>query len=219
MTIGYLTFDNGKYIFAPKNKELSQEYAFESNNSVGFFYTAESYLDIALSTIEKYKKEFLPLYHSNLEKNKESLGYQTDATIKTILAFSCECYLKSMLISDGKKLEELKKLGHGLSILFTSLDSDSVAYVFNYMARNGYNLEKSFYQQAYETNDLSEKFMLDLARVDDAFVDSRYSAEKDKNTNYLFLYQFALALRRRSEKSNILYSPFTESIESRINKK
>ena len=219
MTIGYLTFDNGKYIFAPKNKELSQEYAFESNNSVGFFYTAESYLDIALSTIEKYKKEFLPLYHSNLEKNKESLGYQTDATIKTLLAFSCECYLKSMLISDGKKLEELKKLGHGLSILFTSLDSDSVAYVFNYMARNGYNLEKSFYQQAYETNDLSEKFMLDLARVDDAFVDSRYSAEKDKNTNYLFLYQFALALRRRSEKSNILYSPFTESIESRINKK
>ena len=217
--IGFLAFEGGKYFFAPKSKELSEEYAFESNNSVGFFHTAESYLDIALSTIEKYKKDFLPLYHSNLEKNRESLGYQADATIKTLLAFSCECYLKSMLISNGKNLDEIKKLGHGLSILFTSLDSDLIGYVFGYMENNGYNIEKNFYQPVYETNDLTEKFMLDLARVDDAFIDSRYNAERDKNTNYSFLYQFALALRKCSEKKNMLNSPFTESIESRISKK
>ena len=142
--IGFLAFEGGKYFFAPKSKELSEEYAFESNNSVGFFHTAESYLDIALSTIEKYKKDFLPLYHSNLEKNRESLGYQADATIKTLLAFSSECYLKSMLISNGKNLDEIKNLGHGLSVLFTSLDSDLIGYVFSYMERNGYNIEKNF---------------------------------------------------------------------------
>ena len=79
-----------------------------------------------------------------LEKNKESLGYQADATIKTLLAFSCECYLKSMLISDGKNLDEIKKLGHGLSVLFTSLDSDLIGYIFEYMERNGYNIEKNY---------------------------------------------------------------------------
>lgn len=104
-------------------------------------------------------------------------------------------------------------------MLFTSLDNDLMGYVFTYMERNGYNIEKSFYQQTYETNDLTEKFMLDLARVDDAFVDARYNAEKDKNTNYLFLYQFAIALRKCSEKKNMLNSPFTESIESKISKK
>lgn len=217
--IGFLAYEEGKYFFAPKNKILSDEYSFESNNSIGFFHTAESYLDIALTTIEKYKKEFLPLYHTNLEKNTESLGYQADATIKTLLAFSCECYLKSMLISDGKNLEEIKKIGHGLSVLFTSLDSDSIEYIFRYMERNGYDIDKKLYQPTYETNDLTEKFMLDLARVDDAFVDSRYSAEKDKNTNYSFLYQFAIALRKCSEKRNVLNSPFTESIESRVGKK
>lgn len=217
--IGYLSFENGKYYFAPKRKNITDEYFFESNKSIGFFYTAESYLDIALSTIERYKKEFVSLYHSNLEKNKESLGYQADSSIKTLLAFSCECYLKAMLINDGKNLDEIKKLGHGLSILFTSLDSDSIAYIFNYMSRNGYDFEKKFYQEVYETNDLTEKFMLDLARVDDAFIDSRYSAEKDKNTNYSFLYQFALALKMCFEKKNMTLSPFDESIKSRITQK
>ena len=154
-----------------------------------------------------------------MERNKESLGYQTDATIKTLLAFSCECYLKSMLISQGKDLDEIKKLGHGLSILFTSLNSDLVGTIFDYMEKNGYNIEKNYFQSSYETNDLTEKFMLDLARVDDAFVDSRYNAERDKNTNYSFLYQFALALRKCSKKYNMLNSPFSESIESKINKK
>lgn len=219
IVIGFLAYDDGKYFFAPKYKELIDEYYFEHNSSVGFFYTAESYLDIALSTIERYKSDFLSLYHSDLEKNRVSLGYQADATIKTLLAFSCECYLKSMLISDGKNIDELRKLGHGLSVLFTTLDSDSMSYVFNYMERSGYNIEKNMYQKAYESNDLTEKFMLDLARVDDAFVDSRYSAENDKNTNYSFLYQFALALRKCSEKKNMINSPFTESIENRTGKK
>lgn len=217
--IGFLTYEGGKYFFAPKNKKRIDQYSFTTNNSEGFFNTAESYFDVVLSTIEKYKKDFIILYNSNLEKNKYSLGYQADATIKTLLAFSCECYLKSMLINEGKNLDELKKLGHGLSALFTSLDSDSIAYVFNYMEKNGYNIEKSLYLQEYEINDLTEKFMIDLARVDDAFVDSRYSAEKDKNTNYLFLYKFALALRACCQKQNVLYSPFTESIENKISKK
>lgn len=217
--IGHIVSEDGKYYFVPKDKEFGTEYSFETNNSVGFFHTAESYLDIALSTIERYKKEFLPRYDTNMERNKESLGYQTDATIKTLLAFSCECYLKSMLISQGKDLDEIKKLGHGLSILFTSLNSDLVGAIFDYMEKNGYNIEKNYFQSSYETNDLTEKFMLDLARVDDAFVDSRYNAERDKNTNYAFLYQFALALRKCSKKYNMLNSPFSESIESKINKK
>ena len=55
--------------------------------------------------------------------------------------------------------------------------------------------------------------------VDDAFVDSRYSAEDDKNTDYKFLYQLALALRHCSKKEYMTSSPFDESITSNINKK
>ena len=216
--VGFLANESGKYFFAPKNKKLGDEYSFESDTSIGFFYTADSYLDIALSTIERYRKVFLPLYHADNEKNKESLGYQSDATIKTLLAFSCECYLKSILLNNGKNISEIKNLGHGLSSLFTSLDDNSIGYIYGYMERNGYNLGNSLYQRTYETNDLTEKFKLDLARVDDAFVDSRYNAEKDKNTNYSFLYQFALALRKCSEKNYYLISPFTESIDQQVSK-
>ena len=84
------------------------------------------------------------------------------------------------------------------------------------MERNGYNLENSMYNQNYKTNDLTEKFMLDLAMVDDAFIDSRYSAEDDKNTDYKFLYQLALALRHCSKKEYMTSSPFDESITSII---
>lgn len=58
--------------------------------------------------------------------------------------------------------------------------------------------------------------MLDLAMVDDAFVDSWYSAEDDKNTDYKFLYQLALALRHCSKKEYMTSSPFDESITSII---
>lgn len=122
--------------------------------------------------------------------------------------------MKSLLINEGFDLANLKS--HKLSVLFTSLSDDQIAKIFAFMERNGYNLENSMYNQNYKTNDLTEKFMLDLAMVDDAFVDSRYSAEDDKNTDYNFLYQFALALRHYSKKEYMTSSPFDESITSII---
>jgi len=217
--LGYLVKAKGKYIFAPKNKDMEGEYKFEDNNATGFFYTAENYLDIALSTIERYKEQFVPLYNTALEKNNESYGYQADASIKTLLAFSCECYLKSLIINDGKDLNEIKNLGHGLSVLYTSLNDEMIGKVFSYMERNGYNIDNVMYHPNFETNDLTEKFTLDLAKVDEAFVDSRYSAERDKNTEYSFLYKFALALRHCSKKEYSISSPFDDSIDSKISKK
>lgn len=215
--IGYLLFGQGKYIYSPKSKDMPQEYKYTDNQGTGFYYTAESYLDMALATIEKYRKEFIPIYSSDSQKSIESFGYQNDATIKTILAFSCECYLKSLLLHKGKDLSEIKT--HGLSELFTSLNDDTLSNVFSYMERNGYNLTNSLYSAVYETNDLTEQFMLDLARVDEAFIDARYCAEKDKDTNYDFLYRFAIALRNRTLKEYSMSTPFTTSIENMVNKK
>ena len=215
--IGYLVANSGKYIFVPKKQNLKDEYAYENNQSIGFFNTAENYLEIALSSIERYKKQFVPIYNTSPDKSKESYSYQADASIKTLLAFSCECYIKSLLINEGFDLANLKS--HKLSVLFTSLSDDQIANIFTLMERNGYNLENSMYNQIYKTNDLTEKFMLDLAMVDDAFVDSRYSAEDDKNTDYNFLYQLALALRHCSKKEYMTSSPFDESITSIIKKR
>ena len=215
--IGYLVANSGKYIFVPKKQNLKDEYAYENNQSIGFFNTAENYLEIALSSIERYKKQFVPIYNTSPDKSKESYSYQADASIKTLLAFSCECYIKSLLINEGFDLANLKS--HKLSVLFTSLSDDQIAKIFAFMERNGYNLENSMYNQNYKTNDLTEKFMLDLAMVDDAFVDSRYSAEDDKNTDYNFLYQLALALRHYSKKEYMTSSPFDESISSIIKNK
>ena len=215
--IGYLVANSGKYIFVPKKQNLKDEYAYENNQSIGFFNTAENYLEIALSSIERYKKQFVPIYNTSPDKSKESYSYQADASIKTLLAFSCECYMKSLLINEGFDLANLKS--HKLSVLFTSLSDDQIAKIFAFMERNGYNLENSMYNQNYKTNDLTEKFMLDLAMVDDAFVDSRYSAEDDKNTDYNFLYQLALALRHYSKKEYMTSSPFDESITSIIKNK
>lgn len=212
--IGYLVANSGKYIFVPKKQNLKDEYVYENDQSIGFFNTAENYLEIALSTIERYKKQFVPIYNTSPDKSKESYSYQADASIKTLLAFSCECYIKSLLINEGFDLANLKS--HKLSVLFTSLGDDQIAKIFAFMERNGYNLENSMYNQIYKTNDLTEKFMLDLAMVDDAFVDSRYSAEDDKNTDYNFLYQLALALRHYSKKEYMTSSPFDESITSII---
>lgn len=215
--LGYLVLDSDKYIYIPKNQMLKDEYVYENDQSIGFFNTAENYLEIALSSIERYKKQFVPIYNTSPDKSKESYSYQADASIKTLLAFSCECYMKSLLINEGFDLANLKS--HKLSVLFTSLSDDQIAKIFAFMERNGYNLENSMYNQNYKTNDLTEKFMLDLAMVDDAFVDSRYSAEDDKNTDYNFLYQLALALRHYSKKEYMTSSPFDESITSIIKNK
>ncbi len=214
--IGYLVADSNKYIFVPKNIKLSNEYSYENDNSIGFYYAAESYLDVALSTINNYKEHFIPVYNNSDNRNKQYLGYQMDSTIKTLLAFSCECYLKALLMSSGKSINDMKDLGHSLTVLFTSLDDETIGKVFSYMERNGYNISL---QKVYETNDLTEKFMLDLAKNDDAFTDIRYSAENDKNTDYDFLYRFALSLRNSTEKELFQKSPFSNSIEENIHKK
>lgn len=214
--IGYLVADSNKYIFVPKNIKLSKEYSYENDNSIGFYYAAESYLDVALSTINNYKEHFIPVYNNSDNRNKQYLGYQMDSTIKTLLAFSCECYLKALLMSSGKSINDMKDLGHSLTVLFTSLDDETIGKVFSYMERNGYNISL---QKVYETNDLTEKFMLDLAKNDDAFTDIRYSAENDKNTDYDFLYRFALSLRNSAEKELLQKSPFSNSIEENIHKK
>ena len=214
--IGYLVADSNKYIFVPKNIKLSNEYSYENDNSIGFYYAAESYVDVALSTINNYKEHFIPVYNNSDNRNKQYLGYQMDSTIKTLLAFSCECYLKALLMSSGKSINDMKDLGHSLTVLFTSLDDETIGKVFSYMERNGYNISL---QKVYETNDLTEKFMLDLAKNDDAFTDIRYSAENDKNTDYDFLYRFALSLRNSAEKELLQKSPFSNSIEENIHKK
>ena len=156
------------------------------------------------------------VYNNSDNRNKQYLGYQMDSTIKTLLAFSCECYLKALLMSSGKSINDMKDLGHSLTVLFTSLDDETIGKVFSYMERNGYNISL---QKVYETNDLTEKFMLDLAKNDDAFTDIRYSAENDKNTDYDFLYRFALSLRNSAEKELLQKSPFSNSIEENIHKK
>ena len=104
-------------------------------------------------------------------------------------------------------------------MLYTSLNDEMIGKVFSYMERNGYNIDNVMYHPNFETNDLTEKFTLDLAKVDEAFVDSRYSAERDKNTEYSFLYKFALALRHCSKKEYSISSPFNDSINSKISKK
>ena len=215
--VGFLIADGDRYFFAPKRKTLSDEYSIEENKATGFYFTAESYLDIAISTIEKYKNQFLAAYNSNPDRNIIEFGYQASSSIKTLLAFACECYLKALLIDDGKNISDIK--AHNLSILYTALDNEVVSKVFSYMERNGYNLPNKMYERVIETNDLTEKFMLDLARTDSAFIDSRYCAEADKNTDYQFLFNFALALRNSTKKEFIVSSPFSDSIEEKLNKR
>ena len=198
-----------KLLFAPKNK-IYDEYFYQSNTEIGFFNTADSYFDVALDTIKKYKNQFLR------ESTKGSYGYQANSTVKTLLAFACECYLKSLLLADGKDLDEIKKMGHGLSVLYTSLDDNAQADIFSIMERSNYGKREEITNYSYEALNLSDKFMLDLARVDDAFVDSRYCAEKDKNIDYFFLYQMASALRIFAQKHRHLTSPFSENIQSNL---
>lgn len=214
--IGYLANSSDRYLFVPVDYKKDKEYSFENDKATGFYCTADSYLDVALTTMHHYNDTFIKAYQSASDKSSISLGYQADATVKTVLAFSCECYLKSLLIDSGKDLEELKKLGHGLSVLFTSLDDDSLSYVFDFMNRHGYNLNIGGTNPNFETNDLTEQFMLDLARVDEAFIDSRYCAENDKNTNYKFLYEFAIALRYCVKKKLEMNTPFSQSIENNL---
>ena len=103
--------------------------------------------------------------------------------------------------------------------LYTSLDDEAIVRIFNYMKKHGYKLHDSLRDATYESTELTDKYMLDLAKNDDAFVDARFSAESDKNTNYDFIYRFALALRECSQKEYRISSPFWYSIEKNLNPK
>lgn len=50
---------------------LKDEYVYENNQSIGFFNTAENYLEITLSSIERYKKQFVPSIIHHLTKVKK----------------------------------------------------------------------------------------------------------------------------------------------------
>ena len=216
---GYVVREKGRYMFVPRNMPINEEYSYEQNQALGFYYTADSYLDISLETIKDYANKFIPHYQNDPTKNKTDLGYQASSTIKTLLAFSCECYLKSLLINNGMNINELKDLGHSLVNLFASLDGKLIAKVFDYMKKSDYKITYSVITPVFEASDLTEKFMIDLARNDNAFEDARYSAEFEKNTDYSFLSKFALALRHCSNKEYMTISPFTEFIEANISKK
>ncbi len=217
-SIGYLFAEKGLYMFSPKSKTFGDEYAPQDTQTTGFYYTAESYLDIALTSIQKDEELFLKQYNNDPERNKVELGYHSSAVTKSLLAFSCECYLKSLLMNEGKTVKELKDIGHGLVRLYTALDNETMIKVFDYMERNGYKLYDPTREKDYEAIDLADKFMLDLAKDNNAFAELRYPID-NQNTNYDFLYHFALALRHCSKKEYMFSSPFGESIENKVNKK
>ena len=191
-----------------------KNYAFDENQSVGFYNSADGYYDAAISIIKDYNKRFEKLYdYGSMDKNTESFGYYQDAIIKTLLAFSCECYLKSLLLNQGKTIKDLKSLSHGLVDLYHALDNDTFSDVFQDMEKNGYDIKKYVSPNIpYDNPDLTEKFMIELGMVDDAFVDARYSAENDKNTNYEFLYRFATSLRNVAGNRIKTRSPFDDGV-------
>lgn len=197
--------------FYDEDDDLS-DYCYETEPMIGFYNTAEGYYDAALLMIEDYKKRFELLYIlGDLNKNAASFGYYQDSIIRTLLAFSCECYLKSLLLNQGKSLNDLKNLNHGLVDLYQALDSEVFAEIFLDMERNGYNVMKyNSPHIPYDNPDLAEKFMVELGIVDDAFVESRYCAEKDKNTNYGFLYKFARSLKNVTEQQIKINSVFND---------
>ena len=191
-----------------------KNYDFDENQSVGFYNSANGYYDAAISIIKDYNKRFEKLYdYGSTDKNTKSFGYYQDAIIKTLLAFSCECYLKSLLLNQGKTIKDLKTLSHGLVDLYHALDDDAFSEVFQDMEKNGYNIKKYVSPNIpYDNSDLTEKFMIELGMVDDAFIDARYSAENDKNTDYEFLYRFATSLRNIAGNRIKSKSPFDDGV-------
>lgn len=203
-----------KYSFAPNKELFGLEYFYESYQPTGYFITGDNYFDTAISSMERYGSNFAPLLTTNPEKNEASYGYQADTLIKTLFAFSCESYLKSLLLLKGLEHSELKKIGHGLSELFTELDDDTIAEVYQIMVNEeDYDINESDDSKYYDSPSLEEKFMLDLAKYAYSFVDARYSAENAKDTNYDFLKKFALSLRKVIKLKYNMESPYDYMIE------
>jgi hypothetical protein len=216
---GMVLYKDNEYYYVPNNYALSNEYAYIDDQALGFFYTADSYLDVALNTMKDYKKKFVERLEFNREVNETSYGYQASSTIKSILAFACECYIKSMLINNGVNMVRLMELGHSLYKLFMELDENIASRIIDLMKRNDYTVNDKEYHDIDKGLDIIDRFMLDLGENDNAFEDARYSAEYKKNTNYDFLYKLALSLRLFASKEYMLYSPFSKSIEENIAKK
>lgn len=188
------------------------DYSYDINPIIGFYNTAEGYYDAALTMIENYKNRFERVFDlGNSNKNAFSFGYYQDSIIRTLLAFSCECYLKSLLLNQGKNLKDLKKLNHCLVDLYHALDSDTFVEIFLDMERNGYTIKPYISSKIpYDNPDLTAKFMIELGLVDDAFIESRYCAEKDKNTNYGFLYSFVKSLKNVTQEKIKIDSIFND---------
>lgn len=216
---GMVLYKDNEYYYVPNNYGLSNEYAYIDDQALGFFYTADSYLDVALNTMKDYKKNFVERLEFNREVNETSYGYQASSTIKSILAFACECYIKSMLINNGVNMVRLMELGHSLYKLFMELDENIASRIIDLMKKNDYTVNDKEYHDIDKGLDIIDRFMLDLGENANAFEDARYSAEYKKNTNYDFLYKLALSLRLFASKEYMLYSPFSKSIEENIAKK
>lgn len=218
--MGYLYSGFGKWCFAPKTKKIGIEYNYEEDQALGFYYSGENYLYIALETLERYSIHLKPLMiDNNKNKNEVSYGYQADSALKTLLAFSCECYLKSLLVSEGKKLKDLKEMGHGLIELFTSLESETMSEIFEiYKYEKMLNFSRI---EKVEDSDSLDEFISDLSKYSLAFTDARYSAENSKDTNYEFLKELAFSLRELLNKKYILSlttSPFYHEINEQLNR-
>ena len=218
--MGYLYSGFGIWYFAPETKKIGTEYNYEENQSLGFYYSAENYLYIALETLERYSLHLKPLLtDNNKNKNEISYGYQADSAIKTLLAFSCECYLKSLLVLEGKKLKDLKEIGHGLIELFISLEPETITQILEiYKYEKAFNFSRI---EKAENSDSIDEFMSDLSKYSLAFTDARYSAENSKDTNYEFLKELAFSLREVLDKKYILsfkISPFYHEINEQLNK-
>lgn len=215
---GTIIFYKGDYYYVPNSFVLTNEYAFNDDQVLGFFQIADSYLDVALNTIKDYKKRFIPMQHFDGKYNKINYGYQASSTIKTLLAFSCECYLKALLMNEGMNITNIKDLGHSLFKLFTTLDDKIENEIINYMKKNDYVLYDREFDRDYLATEIVDRFMLDLTANDSAFEELRYSAEDRKNTNYGFLYKLALSLRECAVRKYLLASPFSRTIETNIEK-
>ena len=186
---------------------------------IAFFFTADSYLDVALNTIANYKDRFIELVQLDQKLTENNYGYQASSTIKSLLAFACECYMKSILIHNGLSMNKIKEYSHSLYKLFLDLDDDVAIKIVDIMKKNGYVTNDVDYLDNYHTFDSTDGFFLDLAENDNAFEEKKKKKKNKKNVNYDFLYEFALALRNVINKDYKLFSPFSSAIENNISKK
>ena len=200
----YFLSNEGKLTFTPFTQEEMLDYTRESYFPAHRFNVAQGCFDATIILMDDYKKRGYEVNNiGDVKKGDTSFGNYRDALIKTLLALSCECYLQALLVSSGA---EFKKM-HDLSELFSRLDDELSARVFEDMEKNGYDIVK--YQSPclkYDTNpDLAEKFMLELARDSFAVIGARYYDSDDENIDYNFLYRFASSLRNiamQNEKIN-----------------